>query len=103
VLVNLVGNAIEHTPAGTSVTVSLTVDNGQAVIAVCDDGPGIPAEFAPHVFERFARGETARAHTGGESGLGLAIAEAIVRAHRGQLAVESEPGRTEFTVRLPLG
>jgi two-component system OmpR family sensor kinase len=103
VLVNLLGNAIEHTPIGTNVAVSLEATDEQAVVRVRDDGPGIAAEFQPHVFERFARGESARAHTGGESGLGLAIAQAIVQAHNGELTVESSPGRTEFALRLPLG
>jgi len=68
---------------------------------VSDDGPGIPADFLPHIFERFARADSAREHTRGESGLGLAIVEAIVHAHDGSVTVTSGPGETTFTVRLP--
>jgi len=101
VLTNLLTNARVHTGAGTVVTVRLGVDGAEAVLSVTDDGPGIPAEFQPEIFERFARGDTSRSRNGGSTGLGLAIASAVVRAHRGTIAVASEPGRTEFTVRLP--
>lgn len=101
VLTNLLANARVHTGAGTVVTLSVEVDGDDAVLRVADDGPGIPAEFLPEIFQRFARGDTSRSRKGGSTGLGLAIATAVVRAHRGSIAVTSEPGRTEFTVRLP--
>jgi two-component system OmpR family sensor kinase len=101
VVVNLLGNSVEHTPAGTRTTVTLTAAGHDATIVVTDDGPGIPAEFLPHIFERFARADSAREHTGSESGLGLAIVEAIVLAHDGIVTVASEPGATAFTVRIP--
>jgi two-component system OmpR family sensor kinase len=101
VLTNLLANARVHTGAGTVVTVRLGVDGAAAVLTVTDDGPGIPDEFQPEIFERFARGDTSRSRKGGSTGLGLAIASAVVRAHRGTLAVTSKPGHTEFTVRLP--
>ena len=66
-----------------------------------DDGPGIPVELQSEVFERFARGDTSRSRKEGSTGLGLAIASAVVRAHNGSIALRSAPGRTEFTVRLP--
>lgn len=102
VLTNLLTNARVHTGAGTVVTTRLGTDGTEAVISVTDDGPGIPDEFQPEIFERFARGDTSRSRKGGSTGLGLAIAAAVVRAHRGTIGVISKPGHTEFTVRLPL-
>ncbi|GFG71159.1 two-component sensor histidine kinase [Mycolicibacter senuensis] len=102
VLTNLLTNARVHTGAGTVVTTRLGVDRTEAVLSVTDDGPGIPEEFQPEIFERFARGDTSRSRKGGSTGLGLAIASAVVRAHRGTIGVTSRPGHTEFTVRLPL-
>ncbi|MEV7911671.1 HAMP domain-containing sensor histidine kinase [Streptomyces fimicarius] len=110
VLVNLLANARTHTPPGTTVTVSVTPAvsaGGPVALAVRDDGPGIPAELLPHVFERFARGDVSRsrgAGTGGATGatgLGLAIVQAVVAAHGGRVAVESGPGRTVFVIELP--
>ncbi|MGB2922238.1 MAG: HAMP domain-containing sensor histidine kinase [Mycobacterium sp.] len=102
VLANLLANARTHTPPGTAVTTSLAVsDRADVVLTVLDDGPGVPAWLQPDVFERFARGDSSRSRRGGSTGLGLAIADAVVRAHGGTIAVHSVPGRTEFTVRLP--
>ncbi len=103
VVVNMLSNAREHTPAGTTVKVGLRreTDPGWTVLTVSDDGPGISPEFLPHVFERFARGETARSHQG-ESGLGMSISQAIVAAHHGTIGVTSSAGLTTFTVRLPI-
>ena len=71
------------------------------MLTVADDGPGIPADLLPEVFERFARGDSSRSRRGGSTGLGLAIVAAVVKAHDGTIDVRSEPGRTEFVVRLP--
>jgi len=71
------------------------------VLAVLDDGPGIPAEALPSIFERFARGQRSRSRGAGSTGLGLAIVHAIVAAHGGAVQVTSRPGRTVFFVRLP--
>jgi two-component system OmpR family sensor kinase len=102
VLVNLLANARTHTPAGTSVTTSLTDDGASgAVLAVADNGPGVPAELQPEIFERFARGDTSRSRRDGSTGLGLAIVSAVVKAHHGSIDVRSVPGDTTFTVRLP--
>ncbi|MGY1617229.1 sensor histidine kinase [Geodermatophilus sp. SYSU D00691] len=101
VLANLLTNVRAHTPVGTTATVRLGVDAGTAVLEVADDGPGIPAELQPQVFERFARGDASRSRAAGSTGLGLAIVAAVVGAHDGSVAVESRPGRTVFTVRLP--
>lgn len=101
-LANLLANARIHTPPGAAVTTSLAVsEDGYAVLTVLDDGPGIPAGLLPEVFERFARGDSSRSRRGGSTGLGLAIVDAVVRAHDGAISVRSEPGRTEFVVRLP--
>jgi len=99
VLANLLANARTHTPPGTFVTVRLTA--GPVVITVEDDGPGIPPDLLPEVFDRFARGDTSRSRAAGSTGLGLAIVAAVVEAHHGTVEVTSEPGRTVFTVRLP--
>ena len=101
VLTNLLANARVHTPAGTTVTVSLSTQPSHAVLSVADNGPGIPPGLQSEVFERFARGDTSRSRKGGSTGLGLAIVAAVVRAHHGTIAVRSVPGSTDFVVRLP--
>ena len=103
VLTNLLANARTHTPAGTTVTVGLAPSASGVALTVTDDGPGIPAELLPHVFERFARGSASRSRETGSTGLGLAIVDAVVAAHGGRVQVTSRPGRTEFTVWLPAG
>ncbi len=70
-------------------------------LQVEDDGPGIPADLLPRVFERFTRGDASRSRAAGSTGLGLAIVQAVVAAHGGTVGVESAPGRTVFTVALP--
>ncbi|GAA3350788.1 HAMP domain-containing sensor histidine kinase [Amorphoplanes nipponensis] len=102
VLANLLANARTHTPEGTTVTVGVSESGGAAVLSVTDAGPGIPADLQPHIFERFARGDSSRSRAAGSTGLGLSIVHAVVTAHGGTVAVRSEPGRTEFTVRLPM-
>lgn len=104
---NLLANARTHTPPGTSVTVRLERPAPDRVrLQVTDDGPGVPPEVRPHVFERFARGARGRSRAGNDTpstGLGLAIVAAVVAAHHGTVTVDSEPGRTTFTVELPAG
>ncbi|BDZ65213.1 sensor histidine kinase [Agromyces mangrovi Wang et al. 2018] len=100
VLANLLANARVHTPEGTAVSVALAVDGPDAVVTVADDGPGIDPDLQRTLFERFARGDASRSRATGSTGLGLAIARAVVVAHGGTIDVESEPGRTVFTVRL---
>ncbi|WP_298037861.1 ATP-binding protein [uncultured Microbacterium sp.] len=102
VVANLLANARTHTPAGTQITLGVGVEDDLAVIRVHDDGPGIDPQVRDALFARFARGDSSRARQTGGTGLGLAIAKAIVEGHRGTLSVESEPGDTTFTVRLPL-
>ncbi|WP_459737880.1 ATP-binding protein [Streptomyces sp. E-15] len=101
VLVNLLGNARKHTPPGTTVTARVRRHGPWMCVDVEDDGPGIPAELLPHVFERFARGDSARSRATGSTGLGLAIVQAVAAAHGGAVTVDSAPGRTVFTVHLP--
>jgi two-component system, OmpR family, sensor kinase len=102
VLANLLANARTHTPAGTSVTTSLSVDDADAaVLTVADDGPGIPPWLEPEIFERFARGDSSRSRRGGSTGLGLAIVAAVVKAHHGTIQVNSVAGKTEFVVTVP--
>jgi two-component system OmpR family sensor kinase len=102
VIANLLANARVHTPPGTQVIVSVSIDEDSAVLTVADDGPGIPSELLPVLFERFARGDSSRSRAAGSTGLGLAIVSAVVEGHRGVVTVESEPGRTVFRVDLPL-
>ncbi|WP_425562764.1 sensor histidine kinase [Microbacterium soli] len=102
VLANLLANARTHTPTGTTITLSLAVEGGDAVLRVHDDGPGIDPDVRDEMFARFARGDASRARRTGGTGLGLAIAKAIVEGHGGTIEVASTPGDTTFTVRLPL-
>ena len=107
VVTNLLANARTHTPAGTAVVVSLqrvgevSGVGGVVRFVVANDGPPIPAEALPTLFDRFTRGEASRSREQGTSGLGLAIVRAVVSAHGGVVRVASEPGRTAFTVDLP--
>jgi two-component system, OmpR family, sensor kinase len=133
VLANLMSNAGKHTPPGSTVSVALRVDEAPGVgsqlapdggpeidrvergarpatpwveLSITDDGPGIPPELLPELFERFTRADTSRARdldaAGKSTGLGLAIVEAVVAAHGGSITVTSRPGRTRFAIYLPL-
>jgi signal transduction histidine kinase len=95
----LVDNALKHTPPGTRIVIRAGEADGRAVLEVEDEGPGIPSEHTLHVFERFYRAEGA--HASG-SGLGLAVARELAEAMEGTLEVESRPGRTVFSLRLPV-
>jgi two-component system OmpR family sensor kinase len=98
---NLLQNAVVHTPGGTPVHVSLTRRGRRAVLAVGDEGQGLRPEQAAHVFDRFYRGEEARARPG--TGLGLSIVAALAEAHGGEAKVGPRPGGgAEFVVELPL-
>ena len=104
VVANLLSNARIHTPAGTSIVVRLSTehhgDNG-VLLSVRDNGPGIPEELQAHVFERFVRADSSRSRVKGSTGLGLAIAHAVVKAHGGSLTLTSTGGGTEFLISLP--
>jgi two-component system OmpR family sensor kinase len=99
---NLLGNVRAHTPEGTTATVHLDQSDGVARIVVSDTGPGMPAEEASRIFERFYRVDAARARTHGGSGLGLSIVSAIVMAHGGSVSAASTAGNgMVVTVSLP--
>ncbi|MGH2515469.1 MAG: ATP-binding protein [Ktedonobacterales bacterium] len=103
VILNLVDNAIHYTNAGGAVTLSVEVGGSQARLAVRDTGIGIAAEDLTPIFERFYRADPARSRVAGGSGLGLSIAEWVVRAHGGSIGVTSTMGQgSTFTVTLPL-
>ena len=117
-LANLLANARGHTPVGTKVTVSLETETEietetgvgagagatAAVLTVHDDGPGVPEDIQPGVFERFTRADRRRTDApGGGAGLGLSIVAAVAEAHGGQVSLRSAPGSTTFTVRLSTG
>jgi two-component system OmpR family sensor kinase len=131
VVANVLTNARVHTPAGTTVAVvlrgaageagadvaargdlaagvdvaargDLAVGGDLAVLTIADTGPGIPSELQPHLFERFARGDSSRSRVAGSTGLGLAIVQAVVAGHGGAVTVRSGPGETVFTVLLPV-
>jgi len=126
VLANLLSNAGKHTPPGSTVSVALTGDpplpgnsvqaasvwrgvlppGARVELSITDDGPGIPPELLPELFERFTRADTSRARdasaSGKSTGLGLAIVDAVVAAHEGCIWVTSRPGMTRFAIILPL-
>lgn len=100
---NLVNNALQHHqgPKGTVHLSSGTRTSGEAFFTIRDDGPGIPSEHLPHIFERFYRADKARTSAAGHTGLGLAIAKAIVDNHGGEISVQSTPGQgSTFEVTL---
>lgn len=104
VLGNLLENALRHTPAGGTVTVTTEHDRSEVVVTVADTGEGIDAEHLPHVFERFYRGHPGREASRSGSGLGLAISKALVEAQGGTLEADSPgPGAgAVFRIRWPL-
>lgn len=103
-VINLLSNAIHHTPAGGVVDVRLEQQGREVVLAIRDSGPGIPVEQQARIFDRFTRLDAARSRQQGGTGLGLAIAQAIARRHGGGITVRSAAGQgAAFMVRLPAG
>ncbi|HSK93729.1 MAG TPA: HAMP domain-containing sensor histidine kinase [Candidatus Angelobacter sp.] len=101
-LTNLVGNALKFTPPGGAVEVELTETDDGATLEIRDDGPGIPADELPHIFDRFYRGTNTGDARASGSGLGLAIVRSIVEMHGGQIDVASALGEgSAFRIRLP--
>jgi signal transduction histidine kinase len=103
VWINLLENAVRYSPQGTTVRVHVARSDHKARVVVEDDGPGIPVEDLPHIFERFRRADASRSRETGGFGLGLAIAKALVEAYGGTITPESAVGRgTRMIVDLPL-
>ncbi|WP_291987980.1 HAMP domain-containing sensor histidine kinase [Luteitalea sp.] len=98
---NLVANALRYAPRGGQVSLSADTAGDAVVLRVADTGPGIAPEHLAHVFDRFYKADPSRAATREGSGLGLSIVRAIVERHGGTVEVDSVPGRTVFTLRLP--
>jgi signal transduction histidine kinase len=97
----LLDNAVRHTPTGTRIDAVVTPNVSHVTIAIRDDGPGIPAEALPHLFDRFYRGDAARSRTAG-AGLGLTVAAAIAEAHHGTIRAANRPtGGLEVSLTLP--
>ncbi len=98
---NLLENAVRYSPADARIDVRLREVGGRFALTVSDPGPGIPLSEQERIFERFVRLESAQEQSPEGSGLGLAISRAVARAHGGDVTLESEPGRTAFTLWLP--
>jgi signal transduction histidine kinase len=98
---NLVDNSLRFAPAGTAIVIAARASGRDLMFEVRDRGPGFPAEFLPHAFERFARPDSGRARSDGGAGLGLAIVSAIARAHDGR-AVARNQGDGGAVVALEL-
>jgi signal transduction histidine kinase len=102
VTANLLSNAVKYSPAGATVTLSCAAENGEVVVRVRDQGPGIPLEAQARLFQRFYRVDSSSTRKVGGTGLGLAIAKAIVEQHQGRIWVNSQPGEgSEFAFALP--
>jgi signal transduction histidine kinase len=102
VAANLIDNAVKYTPPGGRVEIEIACEGGRALLRVRDNGPGIPPDELPRIWDRLFRGDTSRTERG--LGLGLSLVKAIVEAHGGMVDVTSEPGKgSTFTVSLPLG
>jgi signal transduction histidine kinase len=101
-IINLLDNAIKHGPEGSLIAVDVLQDAESVVVDVVDQGPGVPPEHAPRIFDRFYRVDAARTREAGGAGLGLSIARWAVESHGGTLQLEcAEPGRTRLRIRLP--
>ena len=98
----LIDNAVRHSSRGNEVRITLRKEKGHALLSVMNDGEEIPPEQQKHLFERFYRTDEARTGEDGHYGLGLAIARAIVTAHKGTIAVRCHHGKVEFTAKLPM-
>lgn len=102
VLANLLSNAIKFSPAGAEITIRLTLQEDEIVIAIQDQGPGIALEFQPRLFQRFAQASTGNTRAHGGTGLGLALSQELMHAMHGQISFVSVPGNgCTFYLRLP--
>ena len=101
-VVNLVDNAVKYSAEGSAVEVALFEAPDELVISVSDQGPGVPREHLPRLFERFYRVDKARSRDLGGTGLGLAIVKHIAQAHGGRVSVDSRVGQgSTFRIHLP--
>ncbi len=95
---NLLDNALKHTEPGTAIRANVDCAGDDVVLVIEDDGPGVPPDIAPKIFDRFVRGASDR---GGSSGLGLSIVRAVAETHGGSVALEPSRSGARFVVRLP--
>jgi signal transduction histidine kinase len=103
VVYNIMDNAIKYTPEGGLIRVRLNRSGRDAILRISDNGPGIPKEDQPHIFDRFYRVDKARSRNTGGTGLGLSIVNQLVLMHGGSVSVQSEEGHgSTFTVELPI-
>lgn len=102
ILVNLLSNALRHTPAGRDVSIYERKEKGAVCLVISDTGSGISTEDIPYIFERFYRGDKSRNRQTGGSGMGLAIVKKLVEAHGGEVWAQSDNGGATFYVRLPV-
>jgi heavy metal sensor kinase len=101
---NVLDNAIKYGPIGSTVTISVDREINEGVMAIADEGPGVPAEHRERIFHRFFRLDEARSRDGGGAGLGLAIAKWAVEIHGGRITINGrQRGGSEFVIHLPLG
>jgi signal transduction histidine kinase len=102
-LLNVLHNAVQYCPSGAAINVSVRrTGEGQVLLEISDNGPGIPAEHARHIFDRFYRVDKSRSRQRGGAGLGLSIAQWAVQAHGGQIALDSKPGfGATFRIFIP--
>jgi len=102
VLLHLLDNARQYTPAGGTITIGCTLEAAQLTLWIRDTGIGIAPQDLPHIFDRFFRADPARTHSAGNKGLGLSIAKAIIEAHGGTVHAESTVGQgTMVSFTLP--
>jgi len=103
-ITNVLDNAIKYSPTGSTVAIRVAWSDDQAMLAIGDEGPGVPSEHRERIFHRFFRLDEARSRGRGGAGLGLAIAKWAVDIHGGQIMVDPRPGGgAEFRILLPLG
>jgi signal transduction histidine kinase len=103
VLLNVLDNAIRHTPDGGDIEISATREGAWAMVSVANSGPNLTEEQRARIFDRFYRTDEARASSAGGSGLGLAIVKALIEAHGGRIWVDDRPsGGVRFSFTLPL-